>query len=219
MGRITDKAELDQFRRTYIPAAVRALAQRIVCKGGEAEAFVWTEGGKPSAVCFLGAAQKPWSGRTNDGWAYSFKSEERRRAFIAAAFETARGIEARQQRAKAEKAAARAKPHALAVGDVLKSSWGYDQTNIEFFEVTKLIGAQMVEIREIGQQSQETGFMSGECVPAPGAYIGKPRRVRVSEYGDRDSVKVHSFASAYKMKPKEIAGMKLYGTSHWTAYA
>ena len=78
----------------------------------------------------------------------------------------------------------------------------------------------MVEYRKIGYQSEDTGHMQGECVPAPGQYIGEPKRAKVTEFGERDSIRVYSFACAYKMKPTILpGGVKVYGSSHWTAYA
>ncbi len=37
----------------------------------------------------------------------------------------------------------------LQAGDILSASWGYDQTNVDFYQVTRLIGNQSVEIRKI----------------------------------------------------------------------
>jgi hypothetical protein len=105
------------------------------------------------------------------------------------------------------------------VGDIFRSSWGYDQTNIDFYECTKVIGAT-IEICEIAQMSEDNGFMAGECVPSQGHYIGKPMRKRVSMSGDTPSVKIYSFASAYLMKPiAKIGNKPLFKASHWTAYA
>jgi hypothetical protein len=214
--RITNPAELAAARRFYVPAEC---AQHIKCKTGDAEAWIWTEKGRFYAVGFLGRAQNPWTRRGGVGSVFSFKNQESRRQWVADLFECATSAANRTAQRKAEKAAARAKGHALQVGDVLRASWGYDQTNIDYYEVTKLIGSQMVEIREIGCQSQETMSMQGESVPAPGHYIGEPKRCKVSDYGERDSVKVSSCANAYKMKPQIIGGMKIYGASHWMAYA
>lgn len=122
-----------------------------------------------------------------------------------------------QAERKAEQAAKRAAGHKLQVGDVLRSSWGYDQTNIDFYEVTKLIGKRMVEIRELSQEREATEWAQGKCVPVPGAYIGEPMRKTVSDSGD--SVRIASYAGAYKIEPTMVAGVKVYPVSHWTAYA
>lgn len=213
--------ELRAWRRAYIPAAHRDTAQHARCKLGTAEAWTWTDGktGKPCAVAFFGASAKPYSGRGSTGSAYTFRTPDARRAWVAECFHRAALHAERIAKTRAEKAERRAKPHGLKVGDILRSSWGYDQTNIDYYEVTRLIGAQMVEIREIAARAQETGFMSGDSVPAPGQYIGKPERRRVSDHGERDSVKVSECAHAYLMRPTVVGGVKCYGPSHWTAYA
>lgn len=126
----------------------------------------------------------------------------------------------RQAERRAEKAAKRAAGHKLKPGDVLRSSWGYDQTNIDYYEVTKLIGTRMVEIRAIGAESVNDGglSMTGDCVPRPGHYIGEPMRKAVSDH-DGQSVRIASYAHANKIEPREVAGVKVWPVDHWTAYA
>lgn len=160
------------------------------------------------AICFGGKRTKP-------DWHYRFQSMERLHARIS---ESLNGYIEWQER-KAKQKAERNKPHNVKIGDVFRCSWGYDQTNIDYYEVTKVIGA-MVEICEIGQMSEETGFMSGECVPETGRYIGKPMRKKVSMYGDSPSIRITSFSSAYRIEPvARIADKPVFAASHWTAYA
>ncbi|WP_059759041.1 hypothetical protein [Thiobacillus denitrificans] len=124
----------------------------------------------------------------------------------------------RKTERRAEQTAKRAAGHKLQVGDVLRSSWGYDQTNIDYYEVTKLIGARMVELREIGAESVGGDhYMTGDCVPKPGHYTGEAKRHMVCD--DGQSVKVRSFAWANKIEPRDVAGLKCYPVDHWTAYA
>lgn len=160
------------------------------------------------AICYGGKRTKP-------DWHYRFQDEKRLHARIE---ETLRGF-MQSAELKAEWKAKRNRPHDVKVGDIFKCSWGYDQTNIDYYEVTKVIGA-MVEICEIGQMSEETGFMSGECVPAAGQFIGKPMRKKVSMGGSEPSIAIHSFANAYRLSPVAMIGNKpVYKASHWTAYA
>lgn len=165
-----------------------------------------TDGRKPTAAGFAGKALKP-------SFYNTFHSMER----LGLHADNWANLIAdwNSRKASARKARAEYK-HTLKVGDVLVSSWGYDQTNIDYYEVTRIIGSKMVEVCEIGQERTETGFMSGECIPAVGRYIGKPMRVRV---GEGNSVRVSSCATAYPAEHKVIAGAKIYPTSHWTAYA
>jgi len=100
--------------------------------------------------------------------------------------------------------------HQLLVHDILVASWGYDQTNIDYYQVTKLIGAQTVEIRKIAAQITPTGFMSGQCLPVIHQFIGNPMKKRVIG-GDGKTVKIDSHAWARKRESSRA--------DHYTAYA
>ena len=219
---VTDPAELLAIRKGFVPAASRATCQHVVCKAGDAQAWIWTNvtTGKPCAVAFMGKSAKPCSGTGSAGSPYRFSTPERRAEWVKVVF--ANAIEHAERKAKEsqEKAERRAAGHSLELGDVLRCSWGYDQTNIDYFQVTKIIGRQMVEYRKIACEAIETASMQGESVPSVGEFIGEAKRARVSDYGDRDSVKIYSFANAYKMQPHVLpGGVKVFRSSHWTAYA
>ena len=208
---------LTAARGLYLPR--NTPAQHTTCKGGDAEAWTWTDAGRLYAVAFFGRASRPYSGSGGAGAAYRFATEQQRRDWIAECFSRARAHAQRITGRKSEKAAKRAAGHGLQVGDVLRASWGYDQTNIDYYQITARIGAQMVEYRPIGQIS-EGGGMTGYCVPSPDAFTGPAKRARVSEYGDRDSIKVSSCATARKIRPAELpGGLKAYAPDYWTAYA
>ena len=118
---------------------------------------------------------------------------------------------------KAERAAKLAQPHPLAVGDVLVSSWGYEQTNYDYYQVTRLVGKQSVEIRQLGRQAAETGFLQGDCVPVKGLFKGEPMVKRINENG---SVKVRSWGVwAHKKESVTVAGVEIFKPDHYTAYA
>jgi hypothetical protein len=52
------------------------------------------------------------------------------------------------------------------VGDIVTSSWGYDQTNVDFYKVTAVKNS-MIEIRQLSQTTTEynPGCMSGSTSP------------------------------------------------------
>lgn len=154
--------------------------------------------------------------RTKPDWHFQFASEDRLRQKIE---DTLRGLMAWQER-KAEWKAKRNAPHDVKVGDVFRCSWGYDQTNIDYFECTSVIGAHTIEVRPIAQDSIETLSMQGECVPMRGAYTGEAVRKRVKMVGGEPAIAIYSYANAYRLKPvATVAGVPMYGASHWTAYA
>lgn len=42
-----------------------------------------------------------------------------------------------------------ANKYGIKVGDIFKTTWGYDDTNTNFFQVVKLCGAESVRVREV----------------------------------------------------------------------
>lgn len=79
--------------------------------------------------------------------------------------------------------------HSFKIGDILVSSWGYGQTNINYYEVVK-ITKSTISIRELESDVTENGFMCGDSVPRLGRYrwdkatIKRPKngQVRLSAY-------------------------------------
>lgn len=160
------------------------------------------------AVGYFGKAQRP-------AFNFVFRDGEGLDRYVASQY--ARGVAMLEQRAKSQ-AERKAVARVLAVGDILRSSWGYDQTNIDYYEVTRLVGKRSVEIREIAQEAKEDGplTMTGSCVPLPGRYKSDPM-IKLDQGG---YVRVRSFACATKIEPVAVvAGKKLYPASSWTSYA
>lgn len=61
--------------------------------------------------------------------------------------------------------------HSLSLGSILAASWGYDQTNAEFFEVVEVVGDHFVRLRQIESKVVECSHPSSErVVPVPGAF-------------------------------------------------
>ena len=70
----------------------------------------------------------------------------------------------------------------IKVGDILKDSWGYEQTNVEFYLVTKIISACKIEIVELGHiQVSTESSMSGTVMPDTNRRIGEPLQKMVSQ--------------------------------------
>jgi len=104
---------------------------------------------------------------------------------------------------------------ALVVGDVLVNSWGYEQTNVDYYQVTALVGKQSVEIRAIAKQSEETGSMVGVCTPILDHFTTAPFRKKVTN-GGRSVLLPYGYASR---KPFElVGGVKTFKPDRWTAY-
>lgn len=89
--------------------------------------------------------------------------------------------------------------HNYQVGDILYSSWGYDQTNVDFYEVVG-IKEKSVVIREIAQKVVGEGTGSLYVMPIPHRFEGGKMTKRVST---GEVVKITSYAYAYRWKGKK----------------
>jgi len=85
----------------------------------------------------------------------------------------------------------------FAPGDILVSTWGYEQTNVDFFTVVRLTPKGMAVLQPIGTAHRETGPLHGEALPAPDRPHGKTitRKVRVPRDG-RAFVSITDYAVA-----------------------
>jgi len=129
----------------------------------------------------------------------------------------AAGVEASEKAKQARRADRSAFRHTLAVGAVLQSSWGYDQTNVDWYEVVGLIGSTMVEVRQIAAQHHEDGhMMSGTCAPLPGHYVGDTIRARV---GSGNSVHVGRGREASPAEFVTVGGVRVFTPAYWSSYA
>lgn len=193
-------------------AYVQPDAERYYVDEHGTEVWFYLSGSKPAALGFHGKAMKP-------DFRYYFASPEQREAYVARYLAA---IEARRARKLEAAQARKAWRHDVKVGDVFRASWGYDQTNVDYYEVVALVGETMAEIREIGARAEETGFMCGSCVPTPGQYLDQPpRRVRIQGGPDMEPYfAAYSHANARRIKPlAEVAGAKVYHADYWSAYA
>jgi len=108
------------------------------------------------------------------------------------------------------------------VGDVFSCSWGYDQTNVDFFQVVALVGKNSVRLRQVcpvlvkdeayGPMAADRTYAinEGEMLPARSHSVfikdqvnGDVKRIQDGSYRDevRPCIKLSSFAWAYPEKP------------------
>lgn len=123
------------------------------------------------------------------GICYSFKDElSRENYFKNWKAERETKIAARNLRLEEKRQARATFVNPYKAGDILHSSWGYDQTNVEFFEVLEA-RPRALKLVQIGADLRETGFMSGETTPCPGKHIGEPSwvTIQISVYGGKMS--------------------------------
>jgi hypothetical protein len=150
MGRFTFTRDF------YVPAG----SVKVADKASDAVAYVSEFSNKFRATIFFGKQAKPVSD-------FTYRDVARRDEAIKSAFAS------RQASAKFKAERQEEKKnfiHDYKVGDIFYTSWGYDQTNVDFFEVTKVAG-KMLTVAAIGASSEDTGYLTGNCKPRQGAFL------------------------------------------------
>ena len=118
----------------------------------------------------------------------------------------------------------KANKYGVKVGDLFCSSWGYEQTNNDFFQVIELVGASSVRVREVcplvtnreavsGMSEDLTIKNTTEMLPATKSSIF----IKDQEHGDLKRLKsyaadgvsnpqftISSYADAYKVEGDEL---------------
>jgi hypothetical protein len=148
------KAERLAGRALFIPKGARLIPGPPSCA---VYRYDINRQGSPviGALAFRGSAAK-------SEWHYTFKTEERLLQAVARFHDSVKASAARKVTTKATKAAW---VNPLKVGEILYTCWGYDQTNTEFYVVTRVSGRR-TWIRRIAADSEATGFMQAREWPA-----------------------------------------------------
>jgi hypothetical protein len=169
---------MDELYR-YIPKGAR----EIVDLESDAVAYVNDDGG----FYAIGYSGK----RKRHDFNYRFRTVEARDKYVQDYFTRRRAV----IRDKSERRQERKKPTTLKVGDILVESWGYEQTNVTFYEVLEVKPSGLsVVIQQLSSDTIETGFMCGKVTPIPGTASGDKMLKRVSF----DSVRTADYSRASK---------------------
>ncbi|PXV70880.1 hypothetical protein [Pantoea sp. PNA 03-3] len=92
----------------------------------------------------------------------------------------------------------------VSLGSIFVSSWGYEQTNTYFYQVTALRGKKTAVLRRIAaQQVKADSSMSGELKPVPDDFKGEPITRRIRDEYESPSVFIESFERAIITDPSE----------------
>lgn len=161
-----------------------------------------TANGRLIARLINSNAQKAYNRVVESYW---FRTEEQRTDWVKSKIE---GIKAHEKRIAERKAERKAFKTSLKKGDILNNSWGYDQTNVDFFKVVEVPSAKRVVVVKIGSElKQGEGYspMAGTVTPDESRILSKPFKCVVKR-GDYVSVagSRYSFedASKWNGRPK-----------------
>lgn len=189
--------ERNDYRSSLAGSRFRGTAPETLADGSAI--YTTDDGSRFYLLAFTGCALRS-DGRVS-GW---YRSDEQRASAIE---RYKQGRASFHAAALTRRAAARA-PHTLKVGDVLNTCWGYDQTNVEFFEVVAVRGS-LVDLRELAKEREEysTG-MQGRCRPIPGRYIDGT--IKGKRPNSQNRIRFESFRSA-----RPYGG----GWLDWSSYA
>lgn len=99
---------------------------------------------------------------------------------------------------KAERKAAKKNfVHSLEVGDILVASWGYEQTNINFYQVTKKAGKTMIEFQAIYKESVESPDIHSRVVACKDDFVPGSDTLK-AKVQQGNMVKINSYKYAHK---------------------
>lgn len=190
-----------RLQARFYPKDGRIVFADVRPDGSDVRVYIEETARGPRAVllAYLGTAGRPSTYTT-------YREQERA---IEAAKATLGGLTRHKAMLEERKAKRASWATKLQVGSVLRHSWGYDQTNIDYYEVVELPGPKTCSIRKIAARSVPgEAWMTGYSWPLVGEYIGEPVTKRI---GEGDAVKICDWGSwAYPWVPK---------ADRWTAYA
>lgn len=107
---------------------------------------------------------------------------------------------------------------AFEIGDILYCSWGYEQTNIDFYQVVDKRGKTTLVLREVNADRDYCPErMTGIKTPRVDDFYGEEeQRVRVSKDG---YVKIQQRYYLYPLEYTEVDGKRQYSAKGYTTYA
>src|SRR5262245_52919694 len=122
----------DRIAARYIPQNATCILEHT---NGSA-AYAYERAGTLYAITFWGSSSKAFEH-------YRYRNEAERNQAI---WKFRELVETSVSRKTAQATEKRAAVNTLKVGDILSTCWGYDQTNVEFYIVTRTVGKTRVYV-------------------------------------------------------------------------
>jgi hypothetical protein len=166
----------ERIQARYIPAGFTIYRQ---AAGG----IVYAAPDKMRAIAYRGTAMR-------HEWHYRFRSLSEFEQTCDGFFESLKAHEEFKQKRANDRKNFEVK---IKVGDIIDTSWGYDQTNVEFFQVVHISG-KLATVREIAQhETEQTGPFSSRVEAVRDQFLtdSKEIRCRIQFPGDSMNIEGH----------------------------
>lgn len=98
----------------------------------------------------------------------------------------------------------------IKLNDIFRCSWGYDQTNVDFYQVTRVVSDKTIEVKRI-----ESKLISDSSVmPVLNEFIGDKLIRRPRKNGDR----IYINGECSFMTASQWSGEPCYQTPHYAGH-
>jgi hypothetical protein len=154
---------------------------------------------RPVAEVFGGKRAKP-------DWYIQFQTEERREEKIAEWIANEEDNSKRAAKRRAENNAG----HTLEVGDVLSGSWGYDQTNVDFYQIVEVPSKCFVVARKIGGKTVRENGSAIYVVPSKDSWCEHKGEAKRYKAGPDNCITIESF-----LHPSKTSWTEEHYETHW----
>jgi hypothetical protein len=147
---------------------------------------------RPTVKIWRGKAFKPYAN-------YYFPNMIRREQFIRDAVKAEEERQATKEKYKQDRKGSPELLEQVKPGTIFSCSWGYDQTNVDFYQVVERRG-YMVTLREIGCKSiEETSWASDKRIAVKDAFLknAEPFKKKLQFHNKEPYVSMNSYSSAY----------------------
>ena len=112
-----------------------------------------------------------------------YRTPEQAQSAIKSLLERRAANEVENAKYKAERKAKNSAPRTFKVGDILHGSWGYDQTNNDFFQVVEIVSPRKIAVKKIGKTYRQSGHDCGYVTAAKDSFISDKVTVHLVQDG------------------------------------
>lgn len=176
-------------RENYTSTFIAKGYKKVISLTGT-DVYMMTEATGNAPFCAIGFSGK----KAKYDFYIAFRTAERRAEYVAG---WENGIKARNARKDLDKAK-RMMGTTLKVGDILYTSWGYDQTNVDFFQIVNIPSKCFVEVRKIKQAytyQDGNSSMSAYTSGVKDSFVGT--EVLRRKVDSRNTIKISECESAW----------------------